>query len=1050
MVLIAFFCLFISLEKPYAQQEEEVLLTFHHPAVGNVYVNSIYNTKTNAVYIPVIEMFSLMEINYQPDVKNFTVQGNFITPKNPYIINLSAMQVQLGKKNYPLTQEDFRLGELDFYLSPKIFEEVFGLNFTVNIDQLALNLETTQTLPVQERKARELARQRNEGTEINKIDFPMGYDRKRSIYSGSMIDYSINADYTANALNLGYTFTGGMEVMGGDLQGTVYGSHSTQGYNFLQADGLRWRYAIRDNDFISGIMAGQTSTTGLQPLNIRGIALTNDPIEPRQMYETTVVDGTTEPESEVELYVNERLTEFKRADELGYYRFNVPISYGTTRISLRIYTPSGQIIVSDKQLQVPFTFLPKGIISYNVQAGQTENYGIDSIGQQWIAHGNIAMGLTNWLTGTVGTQFLGNSFKPDNLLYYGSLSARVAKQYLLNLDAAPKNFYRFTGSVIYASNLSMNFIYTRFDGESIFNSYNATDNLSANVYLPIKIRGFSSGIRLGGEHYILPNGTQTTYRTDFSARIGKIDFRLNYRDNFSRSDNNTAFGQGLFTGAVTYTLSRKPGIPVYVRGMYLRAQTSYNVRDKQMLETEFDLSRTFLKTGRIDASVVYNHQTSSFNTRFGLTLDLNALRSVTSAYISGKKFAARQTLTGSLGWDIPNEIIVTSNRQQVGRAGAAVLLYVDNNNNGRYDDGDQLLPYRGVKLDRTTNMQIGRDSILRLTQLQSYYKYNLSVNRNAIPDPTLVPIKDNFSFIADPNQFKQIEIPFYRGGIAEGAVYVERDGKTSGQGGLRLVLKSVDKDFQTVVRTMSDGNFYVMDLAPDKYTMEIDSIQLGFLNVKCEPEKVKFEIKALAEGDYIEGLTINLIPNEVEKEVLKVTEIQPVVAKDSIVTKILEPLKVALKDTTASIKSDTILAPKVSAVSKSTDSIIVHRDTTVSKKTATIIAPKDTTTIQHKEPALVPSKQPIETKYKGLVIPNYLGEPLIIRNKQGKYSINFGTFSQKKQMKRLVDLINKKSPDKTLIINKNGHYLVSLGYFDNRKEAENIKASIIFKKKSKK
>ena len=249
---------------------------------------------------------------------------------------------------------------------------------------------------------------------------------------------------------------------------------------------------------------------------------------------------------------------------------------------------------------------------------------------------------------------------------------------------------------------------------------------------------------------------------------------------------------------------------------------------------------------------------------------------------------------------------------------------------------------------------------------------------------------------------------------------------------------------------MSDGNFYVMDLAPDKYTMEIDSIQLGFLNVKCEPEKVKFEIKALAEGDYIEGLTINLIPNEVEKEVLKVTEIQPVVAKDSIVTKILEPLKVALKDTTASIKSDTILAPKVSAVSKSTDSIIVHRDTTVSKKTATIIAPKDTTTIQHKEPALVPSKQPIETKYKGLVIPNYLGEPLIIRNKQGKYSINFGTFSQKKQMKRLVDLINKKSPDKTLIINKNGHYLVSLGYFDNRKEAENIKASIIFKKKSKK
>jgi len=859
VVLIAIACLFLSLDKTNAQQEE-ILLNFHHTTIGNVYVNSIYNSENNTVFIPVIELFSLLEINYQPDVKNFTVRGNFITLQNPYIINLSAMQVQLGKKTYPLTPEDFRLGELDFYLSPKVFEEVFGLNFTVNIDQLALSLETSQTLPIQERLAREQARQRMEGVEINKMDYPLGYDRKRSIYSGTMIDYSINADYASNALNLGYTFTGGMEVLGGDLQGTVYGSHSTQGYNFLQADALRWRYAIRDNDFISGIMAGQTSTTGLQPLNIKGIALTNDPIEPRQMYETTVVDGTTEPESEVELYVNERLTEFKRADELGYYRFNVPISYGTTRISLRIYTPSGQIIVTDKQMQVPFTFLPKGIVSYNVQAGQTENYGTDTLGQQWIAHGNVAMGLTNWLTGTVGTQFLGNTFNPDNLLYYGSLSARVAKQYLLNLDAAPNNFYRFTGSVIYANNLSMNFIYTRFDGESIFNSYKATDNLSANLYVPIRIHGFNSGIRLGGEHYILPNSTQTTFRTDISTRIGKADFRFNYRDNFVRSNNNTAFGQGLLTGAVTYTIARKPGIPVYVRGMYIRAQTLYNVHNKQMLESEFDLSRTIFKTGRIDASIVYNHQTSAVNTRFGLTLDLDALRSVTSAYISGKKFAARQTMTGSLGWDIPNEIIVPSNRQQVGRAGAAVLLFVDNNNNGHFDQGDQLLPYRGVKLDRTTNMQMGRDSILRLTQLQSYYKYNLSVNRNAIPDPTLVPIKDNFSFIADPNQFKQIEIPFYRGGIAEGSVLLERDGQVTGQGGLRLVLKAVGKDFQTVVRTMSDGNFYVMDLAPGKYTMQIDSIQLGFLNVKCEPEKVEFEIKALSEGDYVEGVSITLMP----------------------------------------------------------------------------------------------------------------------------------------------------------------------------------------------
>lgn len=859
VVFIVFFSLLLYLNKTEAQQVE-VLLSFQQPSVGNVYVNSIYDVEKDEVFIPVIEMFNLLEINIQPDIKDFTVRGNFISSSHPYVIDLSVMLVQCGKTTYKMTRADFRLGETDYYLSPKVFEDVFGLKFTADIDQLVLRLETSLTLPIQTRKAREQSREKIGENGNSTTDFPLAYQQKRSIYGGSMVDYSINCDYAPHSLNLGYAFTGGMELLGGDLQGTVNGSNSVNGYNSLTTNNLLWRYAIRDNPFISGIMAGQTSTTGLQPIAIKGLSLTNDPIEPRQMYETTMIDGTTEPESEVELYVNERLTEFQRADALGYYRFNVPITYGTTRISLHIFTPSGQIIVSDKQMQVPFTFLPKGVLSYNLQAGRTDNYAIDTLQDQWIAHGKIAMGLTNWLTASVGTQYLGNTFNPENLFYYGSMSARVAKQYLLNLDAAPHNFYRLTGSVIYASNLSLNLAYTRFDGASIFNSTNATDNLLANIYIPFRVFGVNTGFRFGGEHDIMPNASQTTYRTDLNMRLGKADVRLNYRGYLNNTNSLSGFGLGTLTSGVTYTLARTPGIPVYVRGMYVRAQSQYSLWDKKFQMTEINFSRTLSKNGRLDLALAYNHLTNVINTRISLTLDLNSIRSVTSAYVSGIKASARQSLTGSLGWDTQNGKIVPSNRQQVGRSGVAVLLFVDNNNDGKYNKGDKLLPYRGVKLDKTTTMQIGRDSILRLTQLQSYYKYNLSVNRNAIPDPTLVPLKDNFSFIADPNQFKQIEIPFYRGGIAEGAVFVNRDGKEVGQGGLRLVMKAVDKEFQTVVRTMSDGNFYVMDLAPGKYTMEIDSIQLGFLNVTCNPKKIEFEIKALAEGDYVEGLNITLTP----------------------------------------------------------------------------------------------------------------------------------------------------------------------------------------------
>jgi hypothetical protein len=120
-----------------------------------------------------------------------------------------------------------------------------------------------------------------------------------------------------------------------------------------------------------------------------------------------------------------------------------------------------------------------------------------------------------------------------------------------------------------------------------------------------------------------------------------------------------------------------------------------------------------------------------------------------------------------------------------------------------------------------------------------------------------VPLKDQFSFIADPNQFKQIEIPFYRGGIIEGFVLIEKSGQQQGQGGLRINIKGKNNNYVQTVRSFNDGGFYVMDLPPGTYVLEIDKAQLGFLNAK-QINPIEFEIKALSEGDYIEGLEIIL------------------------------------------------------------------------------------------------------------------------------------------------------------------------------------------------
>ncbi|MDD3384767.1 MAG: hypothetical protein PHN30_03525, partial [Bacteroidales bacterium] len=163
------------------------------------------------------------------------------------------------------------------------------------------------------------------------------------------------------------------------------------------------------------------------------------------------------------------------------------------------------------------------------------------------------------------------------------------------------------------------------------------------------------------------------------------------------------------------------------------------------------------------------------------------------------------------------------------------------------------------RLDQSATIQVDRDSVIRITQLQSYFRYNMEVNRNQIKNPMLAPALDKFSFVADPNQYKRIEIPFYRTGVAEGIVSLEQEGLLKGLGGLRLQVLKEGGDDPEVVKTFSSGDFYVMDLAPGQYTIQVDPIQLDFLDAEQLDGPYRFEIKPMVDGDFVEGIQIILI-----------------------------------------------------------------------------------------------------------------------------------------------------------------------------------------------
>jgi hypothetical protein len=180
------------------------------------------------------------------------------------------------------------------------------------------------------------------------------------------------------------------------------------------------------------------------------------------------------------------------------------------------------------------------------------------------------------------------------------------------------------------------------------------------------------------------------------------------------------------------------------------------------------------------------------------------------------------------------------------------------NNNRRYDKGEKKVPAQGFRVTDFASYEEGCDTVLRIKQLQNYWTYNSVIVTSSLPDPSLVPEKLEFSFTTDPNRYKLIEVPLYRSGTAEGMAKFEKNGTFAGLGGERLILcRSGDKK-EEMIKTFSDGRFFAYQLPPGKYSIKPDSSQIQFLDAESSPEKIEFEVKPTAEGDYIDNLNIEL------------------------------------------------------------------------------------------------------------------------------------------------------------------------------------------------
>ena len=841
----------------------EIDFVLEYGPMGRRYL-TVYIVNDEA-FLPLFDLFSLFKINISYSSSQRVASGFYIDEENEYTIDFLTQTMRVGDNSGTFTDEDIRVGNNGFYLKPDLFAEFFDLWFEVEPARLRLTLETDVELPVLTLQEREQARSQIRGVRDGSEFYPLEFPRNRKLFGSGFLDYQLSGS-AFNSLNTNtqqMSTAYGFELLGGDMSGRLNLNRSSTGDVSTSTDLSTWRFVISDNPYMTTIRAGNVATQGLSGGRVRGVSFTNEPLYLPEIFDVYPIFGVTEPQAQVELLMNNRLIDFVTVDESGEYELFVPIRYGNTTLEVVEYLPDGRIRRELKDIRVPGSFLSPGEVRYSGAVGLAENRngGVDLPGfreNDLAGSLSVSGGLTRRLTATQTLYFRENEFDPWPELST-SLTGRLGTAYLVSTTAAPGSRYDLQLSTLSVSRFTFSGAYTYFEPGNVQNS-GVRQQAGGGLSLPIRLvpqrplllsfSGTYSDLRRGGNRF--------SYRASTGFGLGGVRFRVTYRDQLStQSISSTTEGAG-----ATYTLNTNTGnLPFISRltgRVSLTANLNHDVKNRQLTNFSMRAYKSFSSRSSFNATFDRDLIRGFNSFQAGLQIRFNNVRSTTNTRISDNSRSVTQTLSGSVGYDDNFHRFVLSERNMVGSSAVSVVQFLDADADGRYDKGEDILAFDGIGFVTGGQKKLGSDGVLRLWQLPTYRRINFSVDNLRNPNPTAVTYLDRFSIFTDPNRFKLLEIPYDYSGVAIGGIYQVNRGEKTGLGGANFIIRAKDGSFETEERTFSDGGFYVMDIPPGDYILELSPLLVSFMDVGDQVTQTEFTITPQDGGDFVDGIEIVL------------------------------------------------------------------------------------------------------------------------------------------------------------------------------------------------
>lgn len=830
---------------------EEFSITLNVQRIGSLDVPAII--ADHKVYISIKELFDFLRIRNVPSANYDSVSGFFIHPDAPYLIDKVNNKISYQQKETHLRATDLLQTESSLYLRSDFFGEIFGLDCTFDFRSLSVNLNTKIELPAirdmqQELMRRNIYQLRGE----RKADTTIR--RKFSMLKLGMADwFLVSTQETGRRGNTRAWLGLGGVLAGGELNILLnYNSDDTLN---MRQQLYQWHYVNNNHTALRQITAGKIFMQSISSIYapVIGVQVSNIPTVFRRSYGTYTISNKTEPNWTVELYINNVLINYTKADASGFYTFEVPMVYGNSNVKLRFYGPWGEERTSETFINIPFNFTPLHQFDYNLIAGVVDD---DRRGKSLRASFNYGLSRHTTLGG--GMEYLSTVTSGPRMPFVNT-SIRVGRNLLLSAEHIYGVKSKGFASYRLPSEFQMEMSYIHYaDGQNAIITNNKEEKRIA-ISTPIRNKSFTAFSRLSLSQFKLINfsslpkgmGNYTAAELLFSSVIA-----------------------GVSSNMTTYAILNDPVNPLVYSNLAInfrlpkgirftpQAQYEYKQKTLSMLKTEFE--KNIFNRGYVNVTyqkTFLRNYVSNYSSAvtIGLRYNFSFAQVFTSAIKYKQTVATTQSARGSLLYDSKSNYSEWSSQSNLRRGGLVIRPFLDLNCNGRRDANEPKA--FGLKL-HINGGRIGynnSDTSIIVTNLEAYNNYFIELDKSSFDNVAWQMKNATVGVTAEPNSFKQIDIPVAIVGEVSGNVFLNTD---KGEKGLdRIIVNIYNQQGEQVAHLLSeaDGFFNFIGLAPGAYTARIDATQMDKLQLQ-QATPLAFTISQNMEGDVVNNLQFHLQP----------------------------------------------------------------------------------------------------------------------------------------------------------------------------------------------